>query len=267
MNLSSPRLRYALVLAAGLSLVACDMSEQNLSWEPGSELAIVGPLRAGATSASDDDSGTAGTQLYLPVHPTDLANNTVHFFIRGFNSDRSYTWTVNGASSPSLQQGEFTSAAITAPGTYTVQATNDRGISGERSVTALYPVLSIQIPRFAAWSSLRAALLGTDANTALAGAGPFTVLAPVDAAFEGVELPEDDELETLLGHHVIAGTLRLADITDGMTRTTLSGSTVTFSRTGDQITVQRQGGGTATLVAPRDIQASNGVVHGISGIL
>jgi uncharacterized surface protein with fasciclin (FAS1) repeats len=261
-------LRFALVVALGLSLAACDMSEQNISWDSGNSLSLVGPLRAGSTASADDDSATPGIQLYLPVHPGDLSNNTVHFYIRGFNSDRAYSWTVNGASSPNLQEGEFTATAITAPGTYTVQATNDRQISGERVVTALFPALPVQIPRFSAWSTFRSALSGTELITTLGTASPFTVLAPVNAAFEGVTLPEDEEaVEEILSHHVIAGTLRLADITDGLTRTTLSGETVVFQRSGDQVTVGIAGGSQATLVGASDIQAANGVVHSINAIL
>jgi uncharacterized surface protein with fasciclin (FAS1) repeats len=268
MNLSFPLWRYALVLTAGFVLVACDMSEQNVSWEPGNSLSIVGPLRAGSTAASDDDATTPGTQIYLPVHPNDLTNNTVHFFIRGFNSDRTYNWTVNGAPSPSLQQGEFTAVDVATPGNYTVRATNERQISGERVVTALYPTLRLQIPRFAVWETFRSALLGTDVITTLGETGPYTVLAPVQAAFTGVTLPEEEEdVEALLGHHVIPGTLRLADITDGLTRTTLSGETVIFHRSGDQITVQLVGGNQAVLIAPRDIPASNGVIHAVNAVL
>jgi uncharacterized surface protein with fasciclin (FAS1) repeats len=260
-------IRYALLVLVCLTIVGCDMSEQNLSWDPGNSLAIVGPLRANSTAAADDDAATAGTQVYLPVHPNNLTNNTVHFFIRGFNSDRTYTWTVNGSSAPSLQNGEFTAIDLTSAGTYTVQATNDQQISGSRAVQALFPNLRIQIPRFALWSQLASALSGTSSNTALGGAGPYTVLAPVNAAFVGASLPAGAALETLLQHHVISGTIRLADITHGMTRTTLSGQTVTFGRSGDEVTVQIAGGTTATFVAPRDIQAGNGVVHGINAIL
>jgi len=130
----------------------------------------------------------------------------------------------------------------------------------------------------------RCALAGTNilnsaACTAAAATGPFTLFAPSNAAFLAAldadgdgqvsadELPEAPELAAILRNHVVAGSIRAADITDGMTRTTLGGTQITFRRTGDQITVVLADGTTASVSSPADILAANGVIHSINAVL
>ncbi len=110
------------IVPLALLLAACDASEQNLTWDPGTSLAVVGPVTAGG-AAIDDDSSAPGVQLMRPAS----GSRTVYFYVRGFNSDRTYAWTANGASLPSLQGGEFTEFVIqptTATGAYTIQVSN-----------------------------------------------------------------------------------------------------------------------------------------------
>jgi uncharacterized surface protein with fasciclin (FAS1) repeats len=103
--------------------------------------------------------------------------------------------------------------------------------------------------------------------------GPFTVFAPVDAAFAAVpaqqlaRLQADPaQLTEVLTLHVVPGTLTAADLREAAT----SGRTLTTVQ-GGQLRVEARGGNTlvvggATVVVP-DITASNGVVHAIDSVI
>jgi len=107
-----------------------------------------------------------------------------------------------------------------------------------------------------------AAGLADDLN----GSGPFTVFAPVNAAFGDIdadELTADSDLLTkVLTYHVIAGNaIEAADISDGQTVETLQGGDLSFSIDGGTVRVN------GIPVTTTDIQTSNGVVHLIDGVL
>lgn len=114
-------------------------------------------------------------------------------------------------------------------------------------------------------STLTAALTEAGLDDDLGGEGPFTVFAPQNSAFDGLDIGEitgDDSILTrLLTQHVIAGEEVLAaDITNNQTATSLEGGTLTFS-TESGVAVNG-----ANVVTP-DQDASNGVVHIIDQVL
>lgn len=119
------------------------------------------------------------------------------------------------------------------------------------------------------FTTLAALLLQADLVEALRGDGPFTVFAPLDSAF--VALPaatmdavyaDSDLLTAVLTYHVVAGEkLALADLADGTVLTTLQGDTLTITKSGDQTLVN------GIPVVASDVQATNGVIHVISGVL
>ena len=118
--------------------------------------------------------------------------------------------------------------------------------------------------------SLVAALGHVDLVTTLQGPGPFTVFAPTDQAFTdaGIDLNNfntDEEKATLtdiLLHHVYAGEVASADVSDGMMATMVNGDDVKFSvSSSGTVSV-----GTAT-VTLADVQASNGIIHVIDTVL
>ncbi len=106
---------------------------------------------------------------------------------------------------------------------------------------------------------------------ALSNAGPFTVFAPTNAAFEKLpkgtveELvkPENKaKLQDILQYHVYVGNLSTTLMQDGQTLNQVNGGNITIQKAADgTITIN----GTAKLVA--SVQASNGWVHVIDGVL
>lgn len=118
--------------------------------------------------------------------------------------------------------------------------------------------------------------LGTEADTSPA---PFTVFAPNDMAFQNF-LDEDpnDGFETIqdvldlailsdvLTYHVLPnGGVRAADITDGITPTTVQGETFTINTT-NGVTITDQNGRVVEIIAT-DVTGSNGVIHVLDSVI
>ncbi len=100
----------------------------------------------------------------------------------------------------------------------------------------------------------------------LRGAGPFTVFAPTNAAFDKLPLAtlhavQDDPklLSTILIYHVVPGALKLADLKPGKL-TTVAGIDLDVTRDGDTVLING-------FPAAGDVVASNGVVHVMGDVL
>ena len=106
----------------------------------------------------------------------------------------------------------------------------------------------------------------------LRGAGPFTVFAPVDAAFDKLPLEtlravqaNTTLLTTVLTYHVAAGAITAADLlqiadTTG-TLDTVAGIPLTITRDGDTPLVN------GFKIALADVKATNGIVHALGDVL
>ncbi len=119
------------------------------------------------------------------------------------------------------------------------------------------------------FNTLVAAVTAADLVDTLSGEGPFTVFAPTDDAFAA--LPEGlvdcllleenvDALSAILTYHVVGGSVMSTDLTDGPVAT-VQGEEITVDLT-DGVTLN----GNVT-VAAADVEASNGVIHVIDGVL
>ena len=104
----------------------------------------------------------------------------------------------------------------------------------------------------------------------LSGAGPFTVFAPTNEAFamipkatlDGLMKPEmKADLAKILTYHVVAGSLKAADLKDGQELTTVEGGKLLVSVKDGVVMVN----GAKVTIA--DAVSSNGVTHVINGVL
>jgi uncharacterized surface protein with fasciclin (FAS1) repeats len=109
----------------------------------------------------------------------------------------------------------------------------------------------------------------------LSGDGPFTVFAPVNDAFAALPAgtvdtllaPENQaQLTSVLTYHVVPSKVLSGDLSDGMTVTTVQGQTLTVGVQADGVTLTDASGNTVSVVQP-DVEAGNGVVHVIDGVL
>jgi uncharacterized surface protein with fasciclin (FAS1) repeats len=109
----------------------------------------------------------------------------------------------------------------------------------------------------------------------LNGAGPFTVFAPTNAAFEKLPAgtvdtlvkPENKAILTsILTYHVVPGAVTAAQLTDGQTLTTVEGGTLTVAKQGNMVTLTDEKGG-KSMVTQADVMQSNGVVHVVDSVV
>lgn len=104
---------------------------------------------------------------------------------------------------------------------------------------------------------------------ALSNAGPFTVFAPTNAAFdklpagtvEDLLKPENkDKLKAVLEHHVMTSALAADFFQEGQSMGMVDGTNATFHVKGNDVYI-----GEAKILA--SIRASNGYVHVIDGVI
>ena len=118
-------------------------------------------------------------------------------------------------------------------------------------------------------TTLVAALQAADLVNSLANAGPFTVFAPTNAAFD--KLPKgtvDDllkpankeKLRLILQHHVMTSSLELDQFSDGQVVSMADGVNVTIHKKGADTFVNE-----AKVLG--SVKGSNGMVHVIDGVL
>lgn len=134
----------------------------------------------------------------------------------------------------------------------------------------LVPELDIvEMARISGYSGLVSLLETASLIETLEGDGPFTVFGPNNLALEGVVAPEGEDLVTVLTYHVVAGeALRAGDLTDGQTLTTFQGEIITVGvDAGSGAVSVTDANGNSYAVSEADVVASNGVLHGIEGLL
>lgn len=119
-------------------------------------------------------------------------------------------------------------------------------------------------------STLVAAVQAADLAGTLSGAGPFTVFAPTNAAFEKLPAgtvdnllkPESkQQLTNVLTYHVVPGTYRAADLKDGQKLKTVQGNELTVMMKDGKVMIDG-----ATVTAP-DLISSNGVIHVLDAVV
>ena len=131
-------------------------------------------------------------------------------------------------------------------------------------------------------TTLVAAVKAAGLVETLQSAGPFTVFAPVNAAFAKLPAGTVDyllkaenkaTLTKVLTYHVIAGTFDAATVVKAITDAkgslalkTVSGGTVTASLKNGKVILTDEKGGTATVVAT-DLKAGNGIIHVIDSVV
>lgn len=119
-------------------------------------------------------------------------------------------------------------------------------------------------------TTLVAAVKQADLVNSLSNAGPFTVFAPTNAAFDKLPKgtvddlmkPENKEkLQDILQYHVYVGNLSTDLMQDGQTLNEVNGGNITISKKDGKTVINNS----ATVVA--SIPASNGVIHVIDAVL
>jgi len=131
-------------------------------------------------------------------------------------------------------------------------------------------------------TTLVAAVKAADLVATLKSAGPFTVFAPTNSAFdklpkgtvENLLKPENKAtLTKILTYHVVAGKLKASDVLAAIKAG--NGKAVVKTVAGESLTATLENGkvyltdakGGKSLVTATDLDASNGVIHVIDTVL
>ena len=127
------------------------------------------------------------------------------------------------------------------------------------------------------FNTLVAAVQAAGLEETLRGEGPFTVFAPTDEAFAALPAGTVDalladptgDLTAILTYHVVDGEVMAADVAamDGQDVTTLNGATFTVNVADDGSVTLTDAAGNEVAVVQTDVDASNGVIHVIDGVL
>ncbi len=109
----------------------------------------------------------------------------------------------------------------------------------------------------------------------LKGAGPFTVFAPTNEAFntlpagtvDNLLKPENkSKLVDILTYHVVPGAYKSSDLKDGQELTTVQGEKLKIGYKDGKWTVWDAKGGSVNITIP-DVISSNGVTYVVDGVL
>ena len=131
-------------------------------------------------------------------------------------------------------------------------------------------------------TTLVAAVKAAGLVETLQSAGPFTVFAPTNAAFDMLpsgtvasllKVENKATLTTVLTYHVVAGKYNAADIVKLIkagngtaTLKTVAGGNIMISMKGKNVVIKDEKGGEA-IVTIKDVNQSNGVIHVIDHVL
>jgi uncharacterized surface protein with fasciclin (FAS1) repeats len=153
----------------------------------------------------------------------------------------------------------------TATTTTEAQGSGQSGVKDETSAPNIVQVASGSKDHTTLVTAVKAAGL----VDALSNAGPFTVFAPTNSAFdklpagtvEGLLKPEKKgDLENILGYHTYVGTLKVEYMQDAQEFDMVFGGKVKITKKGDKTYVNG-----SEIVA--SIPTSNGIIHVIGDVL
>lgn len=156
-------------------------------------------------------------------------------------------------------------------GESTAETTTDTASTAEVAPAPAAPATVVDIAVGSAdHSTLVTAVTTAGLVETLSGAGPFTVFAPTNAAFaalpagtvETLLKPESKaDLTGILTYHVVAGSLKAADLTDGQKLKTVNGAELTVSVKDGKVMID------GANVTAADLVAGNGVVHVLDAVV
>ncbi len=164
--------------------------------------------------------------------------------------------------------GNETNEAAAAETTETASTENQAGQSAVQDDVSAKDIVKVAVGS-KDHSTLVAAVKAAEYVDVLANAGPFTVFAPVNAAFdklpagtvEGLLKPEaKNDLRNILEYHVFVGVLKPEDLTDGRVLNMVNLKNTEIKMVDGKPTING-----AHIVA--SVPASNGIIHIIDQVL
>jgi uncharacterized surface protein with fasciclin (FAS1) repeats len=166
----------------------------------------------------------------------------------------------------SCSSGDEKQVEATTSASATEQAVGQSGVKDDVSNPNIVQVAASSKDH----TTLVAAVKAAGLVDALSNAGPFTVYAPTNAAFdklpagtvEGLLKPEKlEDLKSILEYHTYVGSLKTDYMQDGQEFEQVSGQKVKITKKDGKVFVN----GTSEIVA--SIPTSNGIIHVVNEVL
>ncbi len=119
-------------------------------------------------------------------------------------------------------------------------------------------------------TTLKKGVIAAGLDKVLTGAGPYTVFAPTDLAFEKLDKkvlesllkPENKaKLTDLLNDHVVSGKINFKDLKDGEKLKTVNGKELNVEVKNGQVTIDD------SKIQSHDVATSNGVIHTVDTVI
>jgi len=246
---------------------------------------VFAPTNAAFQALLDSDSSW-NSLGDIPIETLDavLKFHVISGTVRSTDLTASYVPTLStGPNSEAISLQVGVSPAVTFNGN-----TSPVNVDLEASNGIVHTINSVMLPPSVVnlalngsdFSSLVAALTDSRHTTnfvdVLSGAGPFTVFAPTNTAFQAL-LDSDSSwssiadipvatLDKVLKYHVVnAANVHADQLTDGQNITMLSGDTLTVDLSSGAKVVTSLSN--SVTISATDVQGSNGVVHVIDAVL
>lgn len=240
----------ALFAARGIDITQDDETKVNALIDDLGADAVISTLNYHVIVGSEIRAGDITTQLYPTTNATSATGNGLSILAEPSDG----TVDLNGGSA--ISKGATVESA-------NILATN--GVIHRINSVLLLPNVADFARSNSNLSTLQGALEATGLDATLADETmSYTVFAPENDAFTGVDLPADPT--DILLYHVLGEELRSSSVIG--TQTTLQGGDIEIAVEPDDVTVGiTDGAGETSTIAIVDIQGTNGVVHVIEGVL
>jgi uncharacterized surface protein with fasciclin (FAS1) repeats len=117
---------------------------------------------------------------------------------------------------------------------------------------------------------LKKGVIASGLDNVLSGAGPYTVFAPSDLAFEKLEKgvldnllkPENKaKLTDVLNYHIVSGKVHFKDLKDGEKLKTLNGKELHVHVKDGHVKIE------GAEIQGHDLASSNGVIHSLDTVM
>ena len=119
-------------------------------------------------------------------------------------------------------------------------------------------------------NKLNRGISAADMEKELSAAGPFTIFAPSDLAFEKLapdvfpnllRRENKSQLTDLINHHVVHGKTRLKDLQDGQKLKTLNGKELNVTVKDNAVSIN------GANIQAKDMEGRNGIVHSLDAVI
>ncbi len=214
--------------------------------------------------------------LLQPANKATLAGILKYHVLSGSVSSTAAIAAAAGAGTVATVQGQSVTLDVVGGSLYVndakvgpIDVLAANGVIHGLNTVLLPPTSIVQTLTDRGFTSLTGAVTAAGLVPTLSGAGPFTVFAPTNAAFDAIASTTagltTEELAEVLTYHVLSGTVKASGAVaaiGGAGVATVAGPSLTFSSVGGALKIN----GVST-ITKFNIPCTNGIIHVIDTVL